>query len=456
MSSDFLYRSWLGQLAGKLFGGSRDLYNVYGYKRNLALSDFEAKYARQDIAARIIDAPVQATWRREPAVTDDNGPEGAFTKAWEDIVKAHRIYYTLERLDRLAGLGQYAVLLMGFPGATKSTATAKANGSTGTSELLYIQPYKQASAAIETINAEPTDPRFGKPEMYKISVDGIKNTKGTSKSIEIFAHHSRVLHVATALLEDEVYGVPRMESVYNLLDDLLKVAGGSAEMFWLNSNRGMQIDVDPEMEMDKDDAAALEDETEDYINNLSRVMRTRGVTMKNLGADFTDPTGVFYVLMALIAGAKGIPLRILLGSERGELASEQDRSNWANRVEERQKSYATPVILEPFLDKLIAAGALTEPKGDIVIKWPDAFAPSPLERAQTMAQKARAATNLSKPLKEGGAGAFYTPEEAREIMGLDPEGFTGDTVGEIPGEVETPEEDSEGQPIAASNVRSIK
>ncbi len=454
MSSDLLSRNWLARLAGMLYGGKRDLYDVYGYKRNLSLVDFEAKYARQDVAARIIDAPVQATWRREPMVTDDNGSEGDFTKAWNDVVKAHRVYYTLERLDRLAGLGQYAVLLMGFPGQTASNA-GSSNGSNGTSELLYIQPYKQSSAAIEKVNSEPTDPRFGKPDLYNITVDSAKNAKGTSKTIEIMAHHSRILHVATATLEDEVYGVPRMESVYNLLDDLMKVAGGSAETFWLNSNRGMQIDVDPEMEMDAGDAEALEEETEEYVNNLRRFMRTRGVKINNLGADSVDPTGVFYVLMALIAGAKGIPLRILLGSERGELASEQDRSNWANRVEERQKSFASPVILKPFLEKLINAGALVEPKGDIEIKWPDAFAPSPLERAQTMAQKARAATNLSKAFKDG--GAFYSVPEAREIMGLDPDGFTGEPVGELPEDVDTPDEDAEGLPIAAgSNVRRIK
>ena len=255
-----------------------------------------------------------------------------------------------------------------------------------------------------------------------------------------------MLHIAESTLEDDVYGLPRLQKVYNLLDDMLKVAGGSAETFWLTSNRGMQFDVDKDAMLDEDDEAALSDEIEEYFHNLRRFIRTRGVKMSSLGSDVADPSGVFAVLIALIAGASGIPVRILLGSERGELASEQDRSNWANRVEERQTHYATPQIVEPLIERFIAFDTLREPNGVIQVVWPDAFAPSPLERAQTMAQKARAATNFSKALES--ENPFITPEEAREMLGLAP----GVAAGEMPDvDDETPDEDAEGQRAAGGN-----
>ena len=98
------------------------------------------------------------------------------------------------------------------------------------------------------------------------------------------------------------------------------------------------------------------------------------------------------------------------------MASEQDRANWANRIEERRTSYAEPLILRPYADLLVGVGLLPEPDGNIVALWPDAFAPSPLERAQTMAQTARAATNLSKALES--PAVFITQAEARATLQL--------------------------------------
>lgn len=445
--SDLLKRVGLAIKAGLQFGGDRDLYAVYGYKQSLTYADFLERYKRQDIATRLIDAPVQATWRREPTVKDDNGPEGEFAIAWNAIVKQHKLYFNLERVDRLAGLGQYAVLLLGLSGDLGSPASK--------GPLLYLQPYGQGSTSIVNAVGDPANERFGKPEMYEITFSDptAVNTRKvplTTKSTDKKVHHSRILHVAEGVLEDEIFGLPRLQNVTNLLDDLLKVVGGSAETYWLTANRGMQFDVDKDAELDPDDEDALEAEIEEYQHNLRRFLRTRGVKINVLGAELADPTGPFFVYMALLAGARGIPVRILLGSERGELASEQDRANWANRIEERQKSYAGPMILEPLLEKLINLSVLREPKGDIVVTWPDAFAPSPLERAQTMAQKARAATNLAKALEN--PSSFITSEEAREIMGLEPKADTN--FEEVEDDVDTPEEDAEGRRAAVA--RPIK
>ena len=429
--------------AGLLFDTARDLYKVYGYKRKLVYQDFFQKYQRQDIAARIVDAPVQATWRREPKVFDDDGPDGPWAKEWEALVRKHKLYFNLERADRLAGLGQFSVLLLGYPGQLESSPPPSR-------KLMFLQPFSQENVDIKKFEQDITNPRYGKPQTYEVTLTDLTQLQTDSTTVRTGTtdkkkvNWSRILHIAESSLEDEVYGLPKLMKVFNLLDDMLKIAGGSAETFWLTANRGMQFDVDKEMTLDEDDEAALSDEIEEYIHNLRRYIRTRGVKMQSLGSEVANPEGVFAVLIALIAGATGIPVRILLGSERGELASEQDRSNWANRIEERQKHYATPMILEPLIDRLVEFKTLSEPKGDIQVVWPDAFAPSPLERAQTMAQKARAATNLAKALEN--PASPITREDAREIMGLK----EGLNASEMPDQdVDTPEEDAEGQPIAA-------
>ena len=424
-SLDFLRRR-ISNLLGKAYDGKRDYYEVFGYPKTLTFEHFEGKYLRQDIASRVVDAPVNATWRRTPKVFDDDGVDGEFSQSWIKLVQDRKVFNHLARADRLSGIGQYATLLLGFDDGGASSSPVK--GGTDR-KLLYMQPYNQPHSEIKAFETSTSSPRFGLPVMYTMNkdrgIDEASIVKRVSQIVKPFdAHHTRVLHVAEISLEDNVYGIPRMMNVYNLLEDLQKVVGGTAETFWLTSNRGLHADVDKEMEMDKDDEEALSDEIQDYVHEVSRVIRTRGVSVKGLGTEVADPSKSFQVLIGLISGARGIPVRILLGSEQGALSSTQDRANWANRVEERQLSHAEPNILRPFIDRMVIAGVMKAPNGDIIVEWQDPFAPSPLERAQTMAQTARAATNLGKTLALGELSPI-TENEARSILG-----FKGNKEGE--------------------------
>ncbi len=303
-------------------------------------------------------------------------------------------------------------------------------GQRDSNELLYLQPYSQPNAEIRGLEDDPTNARFGMPNMYEITAANPLSTLGSSavaqtsgnrsiKQQKFLVHHSRIVHIAEDTLENNFLGIPRLEAVFNLLDDLLKVSGGTSETFWLAGNRGMQADIDKDTELTPEDANALSDELEDYTHQLSRWIKTRGVTVKNLGSDVPNPKESFNMLIALISGATGIPRRILTGSEAGQLASDQDRANWSDRIVERRVNFAEPNIITPTIVQLSAAGILKEVKQEaITYIWPSNFQMTPLENAQTMAQKARAAVNYAKMLKEM---PVMTIEEARDTLDLDSE-----------------------------------
>jgi hypothetical protein len=111
---------------------------------------------------------------------------------------------------------------------------------------------------------------------------------------------------------------------------------------------------------------------QDYMHQLSRTIYSRGADVKLLNMPVADPSNHVSVILDLIAGSTGIPKRILIGSERGELSSSQDENNFINRVEERQQNFAEPVILRKVVDRFIALGALPDPKGyDVIWKTND-------------------------------------------------------------------------------------
>lgn len=437
-------REALMKQLGVTFEGNRNIYKTLGYKQTLCYDDYYGKYTRQDVAKRIVNAPAQATWRNPPAVIVDDDKESPLTLGFAKFAKQFALWQVIERLDKLAGVGQFAILLMGVNDGLSMEAPL------GQGDLLYLQPYAQSDVAISEINKDPTSARFGWPEKYTITVTmqepmqtaGITNVGVSSIAvipnvISMVVHWSRIIHVAEDLLGSNYIGTPRLKGSYNLLDDLQKVVGGAAEMFWLAGNRGLHINIDQEAELTSEDAEQLADEVEEYMNNQQRVVRTKNVSIDNLGSDTADPKGTFDCIISLIAGTSQIPRRILLGSEVGQLASEQDRANWADRIVERRNSFAEPAILTPLIQRLVFIGVLKLPPASTVdaesgvitiirhpydidissidFVWPDNFQLTPLEEAQTMAQKARAAINLSKHFAEF---PLITQNEARAILGL--------------------------------------
>lgn len=409
-----------GQL-GKQFGGNRDLYQIFGYSRDLTYDQFRARYERDSIAGRVVEAPADATWRHAPILTDDplkpfeiSDQIRAINETWLQIEKRVSGRLALHRADQLAGMGRYSLLLIGTRDGRDLRRPARQNLSP--EDILYMTPYSEKSVEIREYESNPRSERFGKPVMYEITMNGDINTDARISQQKLLVHWSRVIHVAENLLENEIFGEPRLKRVYNLFDDLAKVCGGGAEIFWLIGNRGVSATMDPEANLDSDIQNRMQEEIDNYVNGLSRSLLLQGVDVKPLGADNADPSSIFNMVISLISGATGIPQRILLGSERGELASSQDRANWDDRIRERQQNFAEPVMFRPLMTRLMEYGALPQIDG-FNVYWPEHKVASDNERAEVAARMAQAVASLANQRSK-----IVVPSEFREkYLGLPPE-----------------------------------
>lgn len=431
-------RMWL---SGIQFRGQRDLYELFGWKRLPDYRDYAAAYYRQGVAKRVIEAPVLGCWADPPQLT----AQQEFNDAWDEVVETKALWHTIIRLDKLAGLAPYALLVVGFDDGRPLDSPISPT-DTRQRKVLYMQPYHFAACAIKEYEADKTNERFGQPTMYNVNpgrfqVDGLTTAIGPNASelrTPFNVHWTRCVHIAEGMLEDGIFGASRLEVIFNDICDLLKVSGASSELFWMMVNRGMQVDVDKDMELSPEDGAELQKEVEDYQHQLRRFIRTRGVKINNLGSDPVSPKECFMVLIQLISMGTGIPQLVLLGAAEGQSSSRNDRANWADRLAERVAEYANPIVLKRLLDCLIWANVLPEPE-NLEIEWPEAFKMDPLERAQTSAQMARSAVNLIRgavhaaPLDENGqpitSGPLFTNDEMRRMVsfGKHPPIFDGPT-----------------------------
>lgn len=420
-TTGLINRAKLSTLLGYQYGGDRDVYEALGYKKTLSFEDYFNQYLRQDIAKAIIDRPISATWRGELTLLEsDDEKDTAFEKDWKELDRKLKIKSNLARLDRLTGLGRYGVLLFGLDDVQKQEDFERPVRA-GKRRLLYIKPLSEKSIKIHKWEMNANNDRYGLPTIYKLSMSAPATAGGAESEITISVHHSRVVHVPGQLMESEVYGLPRLEAVFNRLKDLEKIVGGSAEMFWRGARPGYQGKVDKDFQIDDDTKEALQTQIDEYEHNLRRFLINEGIDLKELGTQVSDPQNHVDIQIQMIAAVTGIPKRILTGSELGELASGQDRSNWLDFVQERREEYAEPYIIRPFVDKCIEYGCLSKPKEKYSIVWPDLWSASEKEKAEIGKTRAEALKSYADSL----GAADLIPAEVFTKFFL---GFSDDTV----------------------------
>ncbi len=390
-TSALLQRYQLARQAGITFSGERDLYHLFGYERVLTTADYCDRYARGGLAKRIIECLAKATWRGGVELVEDEDPKTStpFEKACDDLNTRLHTHAYLERADVLSQLSYYSVLLIGASDENLEAELPKGNGTPD--KINYLQPYAAGSgprgafnrrdgvgitaafgdATIQEYEVDPKSNRFGWPSYYQLRRTDIPSAFFTSR-----VHWSRVIHLAEGCLDNDVFGVPALECVWNLLDDLDKVTGGGSESYFQKAKAGLHLDIDKTMGLGPPGSGGItptelakqRDNLEEYKHNITTFLTTRGTTVKELGGSPADFASQADTIITQIAGTKGIPKRVLTGSEMGELASSQDRENFRDIVNGRQNGYVTPYVMRRFYDRLIEYNYLPKPK-QYEVRW---------------------------------------------------------------------------------------
>lgn len=428
--NSILSRAHLLERLGKTFDGNRDLYQVLGYEKEPTYADYYNRFDRQDIAKRIITAFPDAIWKKQPTIRkEEKDDKSQFEQDFAKFAKHTKLFQKINKADHLAGIGRYSIIVIGARDGKRMDQPLKK--ISGPDDILYFTPYSEAQASIHKWEEDITNPRYGKPIMYKVRTGGYTSVyvrqieysqSSTFPAKDFYVHHSRVIHIAEDTLENDIFGIPRLRPVLNRLDDLEKVVGGSAEIFWLNGRGGLHVNAAKETNLDKDTKEQVTKGVSDYLNKMKRFLTTKGLEITPLQFEVASPMEHFSTILDLIASATGIPKRILLGSERGELASSQDESNWESRVDERRINYCEPFILRPLISRLMEIGAIEMVDDEeYFVVWPELVSLSESNRADVSVKKAQAiafyANSPSAPM-------IVDPEQfVKEVLGLEHKGM---------------------------------
>lgn len=382
--ADNLSRAGLAARLGYQYGDKRKLYEALGYPTDgeLTYEWYYNKYDRQDIANAIIDRPADATWSGSLEVIEKGKPESPFSKQWRALNKKLKIKQRLCKVDKLAHIGRFALLLFGFDDV-KKVKDFKRPLTGKNRKLLYLKQVSECEVQINEFESDPANERYGLPKFYQIKVGTVQSGafKAGPSFQEIIVHHSRVLHIVSNNLTSEVYGTPKLKPVANRLVDLEKILGGDAETFWRGARPGYHAAAKEDYEMSTPELEALEEELDKYEHDLRRFISAKGVDIKALEQQVAEPLNHIDAQIQAISAQTGIPKRILIGSERGELSSGQDSDQWLSLIRTRMEEFAETNVLRPLIEKCMEVGALPSVE-EYNVMWEDVFAPSEAKKVE--------------------------------------------------------------------------
>lgn len=407
-------RAELMSRLGQSYDGARDLYQALGYKLTPDYTDYTTYYTRNEMGKAVINKPAGATWRGKCEIIEsDDENETALEKEWKTLNKTLKLKSAFLRLDKLASLGKYGVLFLGFSDAKTSGEFAQPVKAKAGMKLLYVKPLGEGHSKIQKYDENPNSPRFGLPEIYTIDI--VNSSTNAVSTYQV--HYTRIIHVTGELLESEYEGTPTLEVLFNRLMDLEKLVGGSAEMFWRGARPGYAGKVDKDFTVTTDTESGLRAQIDEYEHNLRRILTLEGIELNSLAMQIADPTGHLDIQIQLISAVTGIPKRILVGSERGELASSQDTEAWKELIQDRRDEYAEPQIVRAFVDRMIEYKILPPPKTEYSVGWEDLFTVSDKDKAEIGRVRSEALKNYtSTPTAED----IVPPEAFFEyFLGLD-------------------------------------
>lgn len=410
----------------------RNLHDECGYPEIRTIRDYYECFRMNSYAARVVEIMPKESWMVEPSVfeIDDVDKTTAWEKAFYNLPEnlseepvdyfdyssgeGNPIFKALRLADQLCGIGRFGGLLIGCDDGRdlRQPLQARPLGTSGVyRKLTFLRAFDESMISVKSLDKNPRSRRFGRPEYYNIyltdsPVDWMPFEEETTTRKDTVVHWSRILHMKDHELSSSVYSRPRQEPVFERLLDIRKLLAGSAEMYWKGAFPGISIETHPTLGGDVAiDASVLKDRIEQYQNSLQRYLVLLGMSMKTHPPQVVDPKPQIDAQVEALCVWLGCPKRIFLGSERGQLASEQDEATWSGRLRARQIQHINPEILIPFINRLITFGMLPIPDKKIQASWPDMAVLSEDEKATIAVKRTQALTTYVK----NGAEAMVAP-----------------------------------------------
>lgn len=400
-----------------------DHYKDFGYPTSLTFDQLYRMYSRNGIAAAGVDKTIRKTWQDNPFLLEkerDGSQKGTaketpiekqIRQRFDDL----RLWARLAEADRMSMVGAYAGVILRFAdGQAFNQPVISVTG--GLMGLVEVIPAWEGQLKVSEWDTVETSETYGQPKMFQFSESAVDTNKQQPRHIMI--HPDRIIVWSK---DGSVNGSSALEPGYNSLIDMEKVRGAGGEGFWKNAKSAPVLEVDKEAkiaEMAKAMGVGVEDladkmneQVADWNAGFDQLLMIMGMQAKTLNITLPSPEHFYAVALQDFAASMNIPVKVLVGMQTGERASQEDADEWAQTCMSRRANQTVPNI-RLLIDRLERVGILDEK--DWFIDWADLTEASMSEKVD------RADKMAGVNQKMGGNVYVFTDDEIRAAVGYEP------------------------------------
>jgi len=388
-----------------------DAWCTYGYPTEISFEEFKTAYERTGAGHGAVERILGKCWEKVPRIKLDDGKDDEST--WEKQVgvffqeKKTNVWNKIIELDRRGLVGSYSAIIYQVADNKRWDQPLET-----AQRLVKLIPCWENEIKASAWDMDISSERYGEPTMWSYT-ENRPFAQDKQPVTQVQIHWTRVQEMRT---------VPLLKAGFNHIIDMCKVSGGSGESFLKNSARTVSVefdkDVDPTVKgVDGAEPVSLKDALNKQIQalntNQDAAIVLHGAKVTTLQTTIADPTGPWAVPANEFAASVQLPFTVLFGQQTGRLASDQDKTDTANRCGSRRLNECEPMLTE-FIRRMQAATLL--PAGEFKIEWSDLLEPSDKDRLE----KTKIMADTNKVTFESGAEPVYTQEEMRLMADYDP------------------------------------
>lgn len=424
----------INEIAGQLSQNLRDIYGSrdtkhpkawedYGYKTELEFEDHYQMYRRFGIAKAGIKMPVNMCWKTFPKIME--GEEGDADKRgeatpWEALIKSIfkslKLMRKLKRVDEFQRVGHYGAFVVQVRGTGDEPDWGKPLNKIRADQVVKFIPLYEVQLEPTKWDSDDKSERYGEPTMYQFQESRLNDSNTEDNRLRVVTvHHSRVIIFAEGADDESIYGVPANEAGFNDLITMEKIIGAGGEGFWKSAkmptvytNTSKDAPAPSADEIDEMDAAI-----KDFAEGVDKYLMTGGLDPKVLSSVMSDPKEPFTIALQSYSASIEVAGKLLVGSQEGKLASEEDARFTMQAMQSRREDFGT-IMVQSCVDWMFAHGIIN--KIEYYVEWDDLLAPSDKDKFELGAQLSKIIVEMTAKLGE----SPIDPDEVAKVMGYKP------------------------------------
>jgi hypothetical protein len=408
--------------------GSRDTkhpkaWEDYGYKTELEFEDHYQMYRRFGIAKAGIKMPVNMCWKTFPTIME--GQEGDADARneptpWEStiksIFKSLKLMRKLKRVDEFQRVGHYGAFVVQVRGTGDQPDWGKPLDKIRADQVVKFIPLYEVQLEPTEWDSNKKSERYGEPVMYQFQESKLNDSTVQDNRLRVVTvHHSRVIIFAEGADDESIYGVPANEAGFNDLITMEKIIGAGGEGFWKSAkmptvytNTNKDAPAPLPAEIDEMDAAI-----KDFAEGVDKYLMTGGLDPKVLSSVMSDPKEPFSIALQSYSASIEVAGKLLVGSQEGKLASEEDARFTMSAMQSRREDFGT-IMVQSCVDWMFVHGIIN--KSEYYVEWDDLLAPSDKDKFELGTQLSKIIVEMTAKLGE----SPIDPDEVAKVMGYKP------------------------------------